>query len=146
MVPETLNEDLFFNLDRANLLMRRHLLDVFGGHQISPEQWEIFQFVDNQDGVSQAKLTNMTMKDKGNISRILARMIRNGWLCRVPEKPRGFVIRLTAKGREIKNYLPNLMERQVSRILEPLGKDERSELLYCLKKLRILLGDDDVVS
>jgi DNA-binding MarR family transcriptional regulator len=125
--------------------MRRHLLDIFGNHEISPEQWEIFQFVDNQQGISQAKLTNLTLKDKGNISRIVSRMIRNGWLCRLPEKPRGFVIRLTPKGREIKNFLPNLMERQVGRILKPLGKDERSELLYCLKKLRILLGDDDVV-
>ena len=31
LVPDALNEDLFFNLDRATLLMRRQVLDVVVG-------------------------------------------------------------------------------------------------------------------
>ena len=147
MVPEKLNEDLFFNLDRATLLMRRHVLDVIGFHQVSPEQWEILQLVDNQDGISQRELSQLTLKDKGNVSRILSRMIKNGWIYRSPkENSRGFLIALTTEGRAIKNSLPSLVEKQVNRILGPLPKEEQSELLYTLKKLRILLGDEDVVS
>ena len=144
MIPESLNDNLFFNLDRASLLMRRRLLDSLGTHQVSPEQWEILQFIDNQEGTPQNKLTDLTMKDKGNISRTIARMVRNGWICRQLVKSRGVQLRLTSEGRQIKNSLPSLMSHQVRRILAPLEKEERGELIYTLKKLRILLGDDAI--
>ncbi|SME96410.1 MarR family winged helix-turn-helix transcriptional regulator [Pseudobacteriovorax antillogorgiicola] len=147
MVPDTLNEDLFFNLDRATLLMRRHVLDAIGFHQVSPEQWEILQLIDNQSGISQSKLSQLTLKDKGNVSRILTRMLKNGWVHREPHRSgRGFLVCLTNEGRRIKNRLPFLVEQQVKRLLGPLPKEEQSEMLYCLKKLRILLGDEDVVA
>lgn len=144
LIPEALNEDLYFNLDRANLLMRRRILDILGIHHVSPEQWEIFQFINNQDGISQSKLSDLTMKDKGNISRTIARMVRNGWLCRVAEKPRGVTLKLTEQGRQVKSSLPNVMSGHISRLLEPLPREERTEMLYCLKKLRVLLGDDGI--
>ncbi len=145
VVPDALNEDLFFNLDRATLLMRRLVLDVIGYHQVSPEQWEVLQLIDQQHGISQRDLSELTLKDKGNISRILTRMIRNGWLRRTPHATgRGFIISLTSKGRQIRSQLPDLVERKVSRILGPLPREERSEMICCLKKLRVLLGDDDV--
>lgn len=146
LVPDALNEDLFFNLDRATLLMRRQVLDVVTYHQVSPEQWEILQLIDNLEGVRQQTLCNLTLKDKGNVSRILARMLRSGWIHRAPRKNgRGFVVSLTSEGRQIKQRLPDLVGRQINRLLDPLSKDEQTELLYALKKLRILLGDSDVV-
>ena len=147
LVPEMLNEDLFFNLDRATLLMRRHVLDVIAFHKVSPEQWEILQLIDSESGVSQRELTQLTLKDKGNVSRILGRMINNGWVQRVPRNGgRGFQISLTTEGRAMRRQLPDLVDTQVRKLLGPLPKAERSELLYALKKLRILLGDEDVLS
>ncbi len=124
--------------------MRRRILDILGIHHVSPEQWEIFQLINHQDGISQSKLSDLTMKDKGNISRTIARMVRKGWLCRVAEKPRGVTLRLTDQGRQVKGSLPKLLSRHIGRLLEPLPREEQTEMLYCLKKLRILLGDDGI--
>ncbi|NRA68431.1 MAG: MarR family transcriptional regulator [Pseudobacteriovorax sp.] len=147
MVPENLNEDLFYNLDRATLLMRRHVIDVIGFHQVSPEQWEILQLIDVPEGITQRHLTSLTLKDKGNLSRILARMEKAEWIRRTQlPTGRGFSIQLTSKGKKIRERLPDMVTKQVERLLEPLPTDERTEILYCLKKLRILLGDDDVVT
>jgi DNA-binding MarR family transcriptional regulator len=146
LIPEALNDDLYFNLDRSCLMLRRYILDALAPHNVSPEQWEVLQYVDNHEGISQAKLTSISLKDKGNISRIVARMIRYGWVRRNPEKPRGLVIRLTSQGRIIKDGLPGVIESHTKKIFKHLSKDEQQELVHNLKKLRILLGDDDVLS
>lgn len=147
MVPESLNEDLYFNLDRATLLMRRHVLDAIGLHHVSPEQWDILRLIDLHEGISQQDLSLLTLKDKGNISRIIARMSKSGWIQKLPkESGRGFKIVLSSEGRRIRNQLPAIVSKQVNKLLQPLPKTERGELLYTLKKLRILLGDEDVLS
>lgn len=146
MIPDSLNDDLYFNLDRVLLLMRRNILDALCAQQVSPEQWEILQYIDNHEGISQVKLTSLSLKDKGNISRIISRMIKHGWLHRSPEKPKGFVIRLTTLGRQVKDSLPQMRNRHLMRILRHLSKHEHTDLIYNLKKLRIMLGDDAAVA
>lgn len=147
MIPEILNEDLYFNLDRATLLMRRQVLDVLGDFEVSPEQWEILQFLEDDIGMSQSQLTVLTLKDKGNVSRIIGRMVRDGWVKREADTKdsRSVSLFLTEKGVKVRDRLPALLRQQTSQLLLPLGKEERSEMLYCLKKLRILLGDNNVV-
>lgn len=147
MIPENLNDDLYFNLDRAALLMRRQVLDVLGDYEVSPEQWEILQFLEDDIGISQSRLTALTLKDKGNVSRIISRMVRDGWVEKKldTQDHRSVALFLTPKGVVIRDRLPPLLNRQTDQLLIPLEKEERGELVYCLKKLRILLGDNNVV-
>jgi DNA-binding MarR family transcriptional regulator len=146
LIPDSLNDDLYFNLDRVLLLMRRNILDALYAQQVSPEQWEILQYIDNHEGISQAKLTNLSLKDKGNISRIISRMIRHGWIHRSTEKPKGFIIRLTTLGRQVKDSLPQMRNQHLTRTLRHLSKNEQTDLIYNLKKLRIMMGDDAAVT
>ena len=73
MSSHNTNENLYFrSLDRAALLLRRYVYDVLSEHDLSPEQWEIFQYIDFHGGVTQRELTDKTMRNKGNLSRTLA--------------------------------------------------------------------------
>lgn len=146
MIPDSLNDDLYFNLDRVLLLMRRNILDALCAQQVSPEQWEILQYIDNHKGISQVRLTNLSLKDKGNISRIICRMIKHGWVHRSPDKPKGFTIRLTTLGRQVKDSLPQVRSQHLMRTLRHLSKNEQTDLIYNLKKLRIMMGDDAAVT
>jgi DNA-binding MarR family transcriptional regulator len=147
MIPGSLNNDLYFNLDRASLLMRRQVLEVLNEYEVSPEQWEILQYLDEQNGISQSKLTRVTLKDKGNVSRIVARMVRDGWVERRSSSvdSRTVLLFLTPKGAKIRDRVPAQLHRQTDTLLIPLDNNERGELLQTLKKLRVLLGDNNVV-
>ncbi|MBF0443489.1 MAG: MarR family transcriptional regulator [Oligoflexales bacterium] len=147
MIPETLNDDLYFNLDRASLLMRRQLLNVLGEFNVSPEQWEILLFLESDIGISQSQLTAYTLKDKGNVSRIISRMVRDGWVERrsSDKDNRCVLLFLTQKGAKMRDDLIPMLAKQRNQMLVPLGSDEKGEMLFCLKKLRILLGDNSVV-
>ena len=58
------NESLYFSLDRAALLLRRYVYDVLFEHDLSPEQWEIFQYIDFHGGVTQRELTTERCETK----------------------------------------------------------------------------------
>ena len=147
MIPEALNDDLYFNLDRASLLMRRQVLEVLGEYEVSPEQWEILQYLEEQNGINQSRLTLVTLKDKGNVSRIIARMVRDGWVERRTGQSdnRSVALYLTNKGTKIRDRLPTLLRKRTESILMPFAAEERSELLSALKKLRLVLGDKSVM-
>ena len=147
MIPEALNDDLYFNLDRASLLMRRQVLEVLGEYEVSPEQWEILQYLEEQSGINQSRLTLVTLKDKGNVSRIIARMVRDGWVERRTGQSdnRSVALFLTNKGVKIRERLPALLRKRTESLLMPFATEERAELLGSLKKLRVLLGDKSVM-
>ena len=147
VIPEALNDDLYFNLDRASLLMRRQVLEVLGEYEVSPEQWEILQYLEEQNGINQSRLTLVTLKDKGNVSRIIARMVRDGWVERRTGQSdnRSVALYLTNKGTKIRDRLPTLLRKRTESILMPFAAEERSELLSALKKLRLVLGDKSVM-
>ena len=83
-----INENLYFSLDRAALLLRRNVYDVLSEHDLSPEQWEIFQYIELHGGVTQRDLTERTMRNKGNLSRTLARMEKQGWILKTAHQER----------------------------------------------------------
>lgn len=147
MIPDILNDDLYFNLDRASLLMRRQLLHILNTYQLSPEQWEILLFLEDDIGFTQTQLTMFTLKDKGNVSRIISRMIRDQWVQRRSSEkdPRGLLLYLTPKGAHVRDDIIPRLNQQRSEIFLPLETTEKNEMLHSLKKLRILLGDESVV-
>ena len=138
------NENLYFNLDRAALLLRRYVYDVLSEHDLSPEQWEIFQYIDLHAGVTQRELTDRTMRNKGNLSRTLARMEKQGWILKSihSENKRGYKITLTASGKLLKKHMPELIEKQMLKVLAGLDKGDKSSLIEVLGSLRSVLGDD----
>ena len=146
-VPAALKEDLWFNRDRAALLLRREILDVMEEFRVSPEQWEILSVIGGQEEIHQAALGSLTLRDKGNVSRMVSRLERDKWLHRRAGASGGgrIQLHLTKRGKEVSRALPARIQERVEELLQPLSADERVELLHCIKKLRILLGDKDVI-
>ena len=92
-------------------------------------------------------LAKETLKDKGNVSRIIHRMVRDGWVeLRQSKNGRAVELFLTKRGRKIRSQLPPLVRQEIGALLKPLSESEQADIFYALKKLRILLGDEDVVS
>jgi len=130
-------EDLYFNLSHATVLLKRRVLEAFSEYGVSPEWWDILQHMDGRSGTTQRELIKLTLKDKANISRILARMMRDGWVERRMWDNRSGAYFLSTKGANVCERLPGVLRNLTNDCLASFKPEERNELLSALKRLQV---------
>ncbi|MDH5378381.1 MAG: MarR family winged helix-turn-helix transcriptional regulator [Gammaproteobacteria bacterium] len=142
-----LEESLGFNLTRVATLFRRELLAALAEFEMTPEQWQIMVSLWTQnEPLTQKDIVNITLKDKHSISRIISRLENNGWVTKsqASSDSRSTIIHQTEKGRELKSLAPPILIKHFSTITGQLTEKEHDQLLALLKKLRKILGDNNV--
>ena len=77
-----LDEQIGFNLYRLSLLFRRELLRCLDEYSLTPEQWQALVTLRGKDRLSQSEIAAVTLQDAPTVSRMLARMERDGWVHR----------------------------------------------------------------
>jgi DNA-binding MarR family transcriptional regulator len=133
-INKNVHYNLYYNMEQTMFLFRKPLMKIANTYSITLEQWYLLLFLDTFNGVSQNELGKLTSKDKGNISRMLSRLSQNGFIKREKSDDKKCLIYLTKEGEKIKTKLTPLLENNKS----------KDDLLYHLKKLRLLLGDIEV--
>ena len=84
--PALLDDALGFNLDRVAKLFRRELVRALAEHGLSPEQWQTLAvLLLRGQPLSQREICALTLRDKPAVSRMVARMERDGWVRRAPD-------------------------------------------------------------
>ena len=126
------NTNLYYNMERVMFLFRRPLIKIAKDHFVTLEQWYLLLFLDDFNGTSQLELGNQTSKDKGNISRMLSRLVEYGLIKREKGDDRKSLIYLTKEGLKLKNKLTPILDENAL----------KDDILYHLKKLRSILGDN----
>ncbi len=144
MIP-LLNEALGYNIYRVNLLFRRELIQALSNYGITPEQWQIQSLLwASEDPLNQREIVQDTLKDKHTVSRIINRMVRDGWVTKTvsTKDKRVTKIALTEKSRSLREEMLKTLSTHFKSIFEQFGMEEHSTLLNLLKKLRKILGDN----
>ena len=67
------------------------------------------------DGVTAARLCELCMRDKADVSRAVAAMEKEGLICREGNGAYRAVLKLTESGRNVANQVAELAERAVAR-------------------------------
>ena len=75
-----MTNELHFAIDKISLLLRRNLLSVLRKYKLTPEQWEILLLFPAENSINQNYIIEKTLKDKGNVSRILNRLRNGNWI------------------------------------------------------------------
>jgi DNA-binding MarR family transcriptional regulator len=144
-IPSELNDALGFNIYRVALLFRKELIHALADHQMTPEQWQIMRVLWSTDErLNQNDIAHLTLKDKHSVSRILARLERDGWIVRYsdPEDTRASLIAPTEQATYLRQNVPEQLYSHFAPILGVLSEDEARHLLSLLHKLRSRLGDE----
>ncbi len=142
--PADLEASLGYNLYRASMLFRRELTSALAEYEMTPEQWQVLTALHEFPGpVNQAVLVPTIQKDKHTLSRIIARLARDGWVEKAddPNDARATCVSLSAKGRRTFPVLRKLVKDHFRRWLHGLSEHDRAELMNRLRALRELLGD-----
>lgn len=143
-IPAELNDALGFNLYRVAHLFRNELLRALADYQMTPEQWQVMQTLwASQQRLNQNDVAQLTLKDKHTVSRMLARLERDGWIVRQPDPAdaRAYLIEPSAQAASLRTEVPTRLYAHFIPILGALDANETQQLLVLLKKLRATLGD-----
>jgi DNA-binding MarR family transcriptional regulator len=95
---------------------------------------------------SSGKLTAREIKEKllldeGYMSRIIARFLKNGVIFKDQSNndKRAFLLRLTAKGKEVFNMINDQSDRQIENLIQHLSKTEQEKLAALIVQVKHLL-------
>ncbi|MGA2093040.1 MAG: MarR family transcriptional regulator [Sedimentisphaerales bacterium] len=91
-----------------------------------------------QGGLSQAKISDMMLVNRANITALVDRMEKAGLVTRnAHTNDRRFnIVKLTAKGRNLFEKVEPIYIEQVRKVMAPLGQSEMKTLMRLLEKVR----------
>jgi DNA-binding MarR family transcriptional regulator len=144
-LPEFLETSLNFNIYRTGLLLRREFSRALIGQGITPEQWQVMAVLTYaKKPVSQREIAALSLKDKHTISRIIAKMEKNGWIAKSDDSDDGRIrmIQLTEAGLLLAKKIPTILKKRFTGIRQTISLEEKQATLTTLKKLRAYLGDE----
>lgn len=145
-IPPELNDALGFNIYRVALLFRSELMKALSDYHLTPEQWQVMQTLWLTEGnLTQNDIAHLTLRDKHTVSRILARLERDGWIIKrpYPGDARAYLVEPSKQAKTLRREVPDKLNQHFTEILSVLAKGEEAILLSLLKKLRQRLEDMD---
>ncbi len=109
-------------------------------YNLTPPQFALLSFLWQQDGLTQAELSEKGQIDRSTVGGLIDRLERDGLLERRqhPQDRRAYLIYLTEHGKEMEGPLSACAERSLHQFTSGLNDDEVTELR---RMLEILRGD-----
>ncbi|MBE7411538.1 MAG: MarR family transcriptional regulator [Leptospiraceae bacterium] len=138
-----LDKQLGFNLYRASLLFRRELIRCLREYKITPEQWQALVHIWDKGTTTQSEIANITLQDAPSISRMIGRLIKNGWIKKKinPNDKREIYLSITPIGKKLESILPKKLRENFNLFLKKFPELDQKELLKLLIQLRVSLND-----
>lgn len=138
-----LDKQLGFNLYRSALIFRRELIRSLREYKITPEQWQALVYIWQKGTTTQAEIADITLQDAPSVSRMIGRLIKNGWIKKKtnPQDKRETFLTITSAGKKLESILPNKLLGDFKIILQKFPENDQRELLNLLIQLRYALGD-----
>ncbi|MGB9082804.1 MAG: MarR family transcriptional regulator [Desulfuromonadaceae bacterium] len=114
------------------------LREEIEAYDLTPPQFALLCFLWQQDGLTQAELSEKGQIDRSTLGGLIDRLERNGLLERRqhPQDRRAYRIYLTEQGNNMESTLSACAERSLQRFTSGLDGDEVAELRRMLKILR----------
>ncbi len=144
----TMGHEALLNIYFTSTLIRKRgteFLRVFG---LTDVQINVMMLLGHQarrnEGLSQARLSDMMLVNRANITGLIDRMEKAGLVVRTadPEDRRTNIIKLTARGRRLLDKVEPHYFKEVSRIIIVLNHSEQKTLIRMLEIFRANLRLD----
>ena len=137
---------LTFRLSRLQANLNTQAADLLWRHDSVPlAHFRVLNIIFNNLATTQKEITEQAELDKGQVSRIVERLINEGLLVSESDTEDKRVLRLhlTDVGREMMSQLIPVMHQRESHILSPFSEEELATLLDFLDRLDGVSGKLD---
>jgi MarR family transcriptional regulator, transcriptional regulator for hemolysin len=137
-----LNRQLGFLLKDASRRYSRRFEERAQALSLTLPQCRALLYLENNQGVSQKRLSELTELDPMTLVRILDRMEADGWVQRRfdPADRRAHTLWLTQKAKPVLDHIAQLISDTRAEALQGLSGEERSKLLELLERLHTNLS------
>ncbi len=125
-------------LETSGVLLRESTR-LFRPHNLTAAQFNILhQLSGVPEGMSQSDLSERLVVDRSNVTGLLDRMSKAGWVKRTdhPSDRRIYLIKVTPAGHKIWEKTLPLYEEAVARIMKSLGREAVEKATDSLNQLR----------
>ena len=121
-----------------------HFLQPFGLTDVQFNLMMLLKHQGKDEGLTQAQLSSMMLVNRANITALIDRMERAGFVERTssPSDRRSNIIKLTASGEKLLEKIEPLYAKEVERIMAVLAESEQRILIGMLEKVRSNINSD----
>lgn len=126
-----IQNSLNFKIYQLALTLSRELISALREYDLTPEKWQVLCAVwQSSHPVNQTQISEITLKDKPSVSRLVSSMTQSGWLVRTPDKSdsRAYCVQPTPKALQKKEEIMDKLFRHFEVPMNQLGEKNQSEL------------------
>ncbi len=137
-----LNRQLGFLLKDTTRLYTRRFEERAQAFSLTLPQCRALLHLENNEGVSQKRLSELTELDPMTLVRILDRMEADGWVQRRfdPADRRAHTLWLTSKSGPVLEHIARLIAETRAETLQGLSNEERSKLIELMERVHANLA------
>ena len=140
-----MNKSLGFILNRTALASKNAFNQKIKDYEISPEQWSVIYRVVEAPGISQKIVSDSTYKDQGNLTRMIDKLVKNGFLTKKQNSKNRREIQLfpTNKSIDLSKTVAKHSTQHNNNMLNSFSKEEKEQLFSLLNKVYDNLNKKD---
>lgn len=108
-----------------------------GSSELTKQQFTVLAALENNDGVSQTALVEMTGIDRSTLAEMVRRMLERGLISRerTEKDARANAVAITASGRKALRSARTAADRAEKALLDPLPPSERTRFIKALSTI-----------
>ena len=120
-------------------IIKRQIYQIISGEglDITPEQWVILVYLWENDGQTIGDLVTQSQKDFANVTRIVEKLSKNGYIIKRKNHKDGRSVLLYCTDK-VKTIMPHINKCQMLSLnisLEGLSQEEQDSYLHILDKI-----------
>lgn len=135
-----LDESIGYNVELTERVLFRELTKRFqdNGITITPVQWVVLYRLWNNDGMTQAEVSERTFRDKTNITRLVDLLVKKDLVTRAkdPTDRRVHKLVLTQQARDMMTRLPGVVEQHIKTATRGISKEDLATAASVLERIR----------
>lgn len=145
-LSKKLNQDELFGIlnGKISMLITRYLYNRFKNADlgITVEQWTVLACLWQKDKVTQQVLSEITMRDKPSMTRLIDNLEKRNLVVRVPDPSdrRANLIYLTQKGMDLEKKSTEIVREVAEKTLSEISDQDITACRNVLKKIFDNLG------
>jgi DNA-binding MarR family transcriptional regulator len=138
-------DSIGFMISSTARKLNQYLSSKFQAFDITSEQWSVLNRLAKQDGITQKELSQRTVKDPTNLTRILDQLERKAWIRREAnqEDRRSFLTYVTESGRSLNEKLLPIEAQFIEKISSGLLESEMNILKKTINQINENIGRSD---
>ena len=136
----SVEHEALLNLYYTSICIKKHAADFFTSYELTDVQFHLMMLLAHHggdDGLSQARLSEMMMVNRANVTGLIDRLEKIGMVQRTAAEDRRYnIIQLTKKGRKLLNTADPAYGKEVQKAMSILSEGDLKRLIKTCEKLR----------